>query len=101
MVAEGLRDGGQIGSAGVAGVVPSAHGEIGGDRHLGASGDGEHAEGEFVAHGGDGIGPRTTSGGCLLPRGQHITERVIARLENLGSDTIQEPLLVIDAESDR
>jgi response regulator RpfG family c-di-GMP phosphodiesterase len=43
----------------------------------------------------------TTSGGCLLPRGQLVTERVIARLENLRSDTIREPLLIIDAESDR
>lgn len=42
---------------------------------------------------------RTTSGGCLLPRGQQITERVIARLQNLGSDTIHEPLLIIDGES--
>lgn len=42
---------------------------------------------------------RTSSGGCLLPRGQQVTERVIARLENLGSNTIQEPLLVSDGES--
>ena len=41
---------------------------------------------------------RSTSGSLLIARGHMVTDQLIERLANLGSGSVREPLLVLDAE---